>query len=86
MKAETRAGASIGMDPGGGMVRWWSVTLECGHEVERPIRFPKQIASKAWRRGWGAIYHKRPLSEALSPPKRCRCEYCPKVGTDADGR
>lgn len=71
--ARIRKGASIGL--GGGMCRWWDITLECGHQVERPVRFPKQTGFV--RRGFAAIYHKRALSEALPAPKRCRCEICP---------
>ena len=75
--AAAREGTSIGL--GAGMCRWWTLTLDCGHEVERTIKFPKQTGSV--RRGFAAIYHKRPLSEKLPPPKRCRCDFCPDLET-----
>jgi len=57
----------------GMQTQWWEIELECGHHIERPLRFPKQ---KRYRRGFAALWHPRQRSEALPAPKRCRCEYC----------
>jgi len=51
----------------------WALTLECGHEDTRPVRFPP-----GHRRGFAALHHPRPLSEALPHPKRIRCIACLK--------
>jgi hypothetical protein len=46
--------------------RWYELTLECGHEVERTCRYTKidrrQIS--------------RSLNDALPAPKKVRCEFC----------
>ena len=68
-----RGGRSIN---GGFDIRWWDLTLECGHEEERPLRFPKQVGVHK-RRGFMVMHHPRPLDEALPAPKRVRCGYCP---------
>jgi len=61
-------GASFGM-------RWWDIELECGHHVERRVRFPKQTGIHK-RRGFAVLWHPRGRDEALPAPKRCRCERC----------
>lgn len=55
-------------------MRWWDLTLDCGHVVERPVRFPPQEG--VWRRGFAAQHHPRPKSEALPAPTRVRCRLC----------
>lgn len=56
-------------------MQWWDLTLECGHEVERRLRFPPQVGFRS--RGFASLHHPRRQSEALPPPRRCRCSYCP---------
>ncbi len=55
--------------------RFWDLTLDCGHEVERPVRHTP--GSKY--RGFAAMHQGRPFNEVLPVPKRVRCEYCPEV-------
>lgn len=55
-------------------IQWWELTLECGHEVERPLRFPKQVGRQT--RGWAIMHHPRRMGEALPAPLRARCERC----------
>lgn len=54
---------------------WWELTLECGHVVERRVRFPKQVGHA--RRGFAVLHRPRSIGEALPAPKRVRCEWCP---------
>lgn len=58
-------------------MQWWELRLECGHTVERPLRFPKQTGRP--RRGWQIMHRPRPTSEALPAPKRVRCDSCPAL-------
>ena len=71
VKSHIREGSSINGDFG---FRQWDLTLECGHEVERPLRFPVQTGVKS--HGFAAQYHPRQRSEALPPQKRARCWEC----------
>lgn len=59
---------------GGFRGRWWELALECGHEEERPCRY-----QPGGERGWGRLWHGRPLSEVLDPPKKVRCYECSKT-------
>lgn len=52
-------------------IRWWRLTLECGHEVERTAR------SNCKRRGYARMHHPPPRDELLPAQKRARCEECP---------
>lgn len=56
--------------------QWWDLHLECGHMVERALRFPPQEAGKKSRRGYAALHRPRAQSEALPAPKRVRCKHC----------
>lgn len=48
--------------------RWWEMTLECGHIVERTVKYdPKR--ERPFRRA-------RSLGDVLPPPTRARCEQC----------
>lgn len=50
---------------------WWELTLECGHQVERFVSYPpREPRMKGRERSW---------TEALPPPKRARCDECPKA-------
>jgi hypothetical protein len=71
VKADLREGSCINADF---YQRWYDIELECGHVVERRVRFPPQVGM--YRRGFMAQYHPRPADEALPPPKRCRCGRC----------
>ncbi len=49
--------------------RWRVLTLECGHKVQRPIRYkPDESIPKGWRNsgGWGLHRH---MDDALPPPE-----------------
>lgn len=56
-------------------IRWWALELECGHVVERPVRYQKQDPATA-RRGWSILYRPQPVERALPAPKKVRCERC----------
>lgn len=48
-------------------VKWWDLTLECGHLVQRSCRYPPPFVPGRRHRSAG---------EALPPPKRVLCEMC----------
>jgi len=48
------------------------LTLECGRCIDRPVRH-----KKGGSRGWGAMWHTRPISEELPAPKKIKC-FCQK--------
>lgn len=54
---------------------FWELDLECGHFVERRIRWlPQEGSMRA--RGYAAM-HRSPSMNRLPPaPKRARCEKC----------
>jgi hypothetical protein len=68
--------------------RWWELDLECGHRVERTVRYRAREVKHGRMRG--GIQHRR-LSDVLDPPKRVLCPYkhpepsdtgCPMCGSD----
>lgn len=54
--------------------RWWELELECGHVVERTVRYSPAKNPKR-----GGTQH-RSRSDVLPHPKKVRCEYCPDGG------
>lgn len=52
---------------------WWELELECGHTVERNIKW-KPIPDAP--RGWAALHHAPSLSRLPEEPKSARCEFC----------
>ena len=56
--------------------RWWELTLECGHQVERSARYTKGAAGG---RGFAALHHPAPHDAMLPAPKRVRCTQCPRT-------
>jgi hypothetical protein len=53
--------------------RWWELDLDCGHKVERTVRYrPRQ---PPYARQRGGTQH-RSASAVLPAPKRVRCEFC----------
>lgn len=55
--------------------RWWEVTLDCGHRAEPFVRYRSdESLPKGDRYSRG-----RDLADVLDPPRRVRCDYCPKV-------
>lgn len=71
VEARCVGGASIG---GPFKFHWWRLELDCGHTVERRIRW---LAEANPRRGWAALHHGPSLDRLPPPPKRARCEECP---------
>ena len=49
--------------------RWWELTLDCGHIVERSVRYKKNGRGFPGSRG-------RKQEDALPPPGHARCEFC----------
>jgi hypothetical protein len=47
--------------------RWYELTLECGHVVERTMKYKPRTGRKA--NGW----HPRSIDDALPPPRRAQC-------------
>lgn len=70
VRASVRGGGSI-LAPI--KFHWWALTLDCGHEVERRIRWkPIPNAPKGW-----AAQHRGVSLDRLPPePKRARCPEC----------
>lgn len=55
---------------------WWQLRLECGHTVERRIRW-KRIDRP--RRGWAAQHQGPSLSRLPDKdPQYANCELCPQ--------
>lgn len=50
--------------------RWWVLDLECGHRVERGVRYRQQLHT---RRGQAGA---RLASDVLPAPARARCGSC----------
>lgn len=58
----------------------WFLTLECGHEVDRAIKYLPQGGPKHLRRrGFAALWQSPGPSRIPEPPKRARCDECPDV-------
>jgi hypothetical protein len=53
--------------------RWWDMQLECGHKVERIVRYRPLYPTQR-----GGTQH-RSRSDVLPPPHRVRCEFCSAV-------
>lgn len=52
---------------------WWALELECGHTVERNVRW-LPVANPP--RGWAALHRPPGLDRLPEPPKRARCWEC----------
>lgn len=52
--------------------RCWNLTLECGHQIERGVRYQKGSQP----RGWGCIWSPPPLTKMLPAPKKIKCPIC----------
>ena len=67
---------------GGGTVfapfkfHWWELRLECGHTVERRIRW-RQVPNPS--RGWAAQHRGVSLDRLPDPPRHARCEDCARL-------
>lgn len=57
----------------------WRLHLECGHVVERRIRWKPDPRGRQ-RRGFAAMHHAPPLDRLPDEPKYARCEYCGAEG------
>lgn len=55
----------------------WFLTLECGHEVDRPIRYLPTPPGQYVRRGFAALWHPPGTDRIPEPPKHARCDECP---------
>lgn len=56
-------------------IRWWDVELDCGHHVERGVRYKPGHT----RRGWGMIHRPPSLTNVQDfTAKRLQCDRCPK--------
>jgi hypothetical protein len=52
---------------------WWHMTLECGHTVDRDMKYRRLEPGELPIRGGRS---NRLPSDRLPPPKRARCEDC----------
>lgn len=55
-------------------IRWWDLTLECGHKAERPARY--ESGASDGRRGFARMNHPPSIDKVLPAPKRVRCDRC----------
>lgn len=76
VKATEHEGGTIFAEPRM-YFRWWELTLECGHTVERSARYEKGAAG-----GRGFHAHPAPPDKMLPPPKRARCDQCARLDED----
>lgn len=74
VKPELHAGGSV--LAGWLKHHWWELELDCGHQVERRIRYLPPVDGSRPRRGWAAQHHGPSVSRIPPPPKRARCEWC----------
>ncbi len=51
---------------------YWLLTLECGHEVERGVRYQPGHG----RRGFALLHHPPGQAAILAAQERARCEVC----------
>ena len=51
--------------------RWWELTLECGHVVERTVSYDPNTRP--------AMKHARNKGDVLPAPKRARCYECSRT-------
>lgn len=59
--------------------RWWGLSLECGHDDVRPVKYVDHTAS----RGGYRTKPVRDVHDVSCAPRRIRCEECgliPRVG------
>jgi hypothetical protein len=54
-------------------VRWWELQLECGHVVERNVKWKPDPNAP---RGWSALHNPPKMSRLPDAPKRARCDFC----------
>ena len=59
-------------------IRWWELTLECGHKAERPAKAKPGAAQG--RRGFRLMLHPVRDEDLQGPPKKARCSACRKAG------
>ncbi len=50
--------------------RWWEMTLECGHQVERTVSYRTPTPGEYVNR------RHRSYTDVLPHPRRVRCEQC----------
>lgn len=54
----------------------WELALECGHKVNRPVRYNKDDTPFLGRKGRASWWRRRSPADALPAPKKVRCEVC----------
>jgi hypothetical protein len=55
---------------------WWELHLECGHKVERNVRWLPPRDGSPPARGFAALHHPPSRDRLPEPPKRARCWEC----------
>lgn len=73
VKARLRGGASLFASF---KYHWWNLDLECGHTVERRIRWARPTDGHPPDRGWAALWHGVSLDRLPPEPKHATCELC----------
>lgn len=80
MRSPLRKARDVTLKGGGSIMaqfkfHWWELELECGHVVERRIRWRK-IDNPP--RGFAAQHHSPSLTRLPDRPRGARCEFCPE--------
>ena len=57
---------------------WWEIDLDCGHTIERRIRW---LPIPDAPRGFAAMHRGVPIDRLPPKPRHARCNYCPKMTT-----
>lgn len=52
---------------------WWRLVLDCGHKVDRDVRYQALASGELPIRGGRT---NRPAVDRLPPPTRARCDTC----------
>jgi hypothetical protein len=61
--------------------RWWILTLECGHKVDRPVKY--DWSGRRPSKGWARLWHNPSLTKVIEQSfKRVRCQECEECEED----
>lgn len=86
MKAPWRNVVRAALHGGGSINRpfkyhWWVLGLDCGHEVERRVKWLPPPDGSRPARGFAAQHHGVSLTRTPPAPTRARCEECASIGS-----
>ena len=57
---------------------WWDLTLACGHRKDVTAKYRPRADGRV-QRGGSSPSRSRGPHDVLPPPRRCRCDECPRT-------